>query len=443
MLIFRMIALLMVIHSLPLLASNAQSPTKPPNIVILLADDSGYNEYSLNGSKEISTPRIDSIARNGIRFTQGYTSCSYCSPTRAGLLTGRYQHRYGHEYNVPPAYSEVNGLSLDETTMADVFKAANYRTIALGKWHLGYAPKFHPLERGFTDYYGFLQGSRSYFPLAKPSRLNHLWRDREPKMEEKFEYMTDHLAEEAAAYIRTYKDQPFLMYLAFNGTHGPLHATKADLEKTGGDKVKAMALAVDRGVGIVLDELQQHSLKDNTLVFFFVDNGGAGGRDNTPLREHKGTNFEGGIRVPFAVQWPAKLPKGQDYKQPIMSLDIFPTAMAAAGIQKQLKNPLDGVNLLPFLTGENQSRPHQTLFWKNQGQWAVREGDLKLVGTTEKKGKPLEPALFDLAKDVSETTDLAANRPDDVNRLKTAFNEWKKDFPPPTWGRNQKDDEAN
>lgn len=420
--------------------ASAQPSHTKPNIVVLMADDSGYNEFSINGSKAISTPRIDSIAANGVRCTQGYVSCSYCSPTRAGLLTGRYQHRYGHEYNVPPVYSEVNGLSLDETTIADVLKRAGYRTIAIGKWHLGYAPKFHPMERGFTDYYGFLQGSRPYFPLPRPTRLNRILRDREPIKEEKFEYMTDHLAEEAAAYIRAHKEKPFFMYVAFNGTHGPLHATKADLEKAGGNKVKAMALAVDRGVGVVLDELKQQGLKDNTLVFFLVDNGGVGGRDNTPLRGHKGTNFEGGVRVPFAVQWPAKLPRGMVYDHPVISLDFFPTAMAAAGVEKHKGKPLDGVDLLPYLTGKNKDRPHQTLYWKNQNEWAVRDGDLKLVGTTDKDKKPIEPALFDLARDTSEAIDLAAKHPDDVARLKKMYADWKKDFPKPTWGRG-KDDE--
>lgn len=415
------------------LAPAHAAPARP-NIVVLLADDSGYNEFGINGSKAIATPRIDSIARNGIRFSQGYVSGSVCSPTRAGLLTGRYQHRFGHEFNFPPVLSEVTGLNLGETTLADVLKGAGYRTIAVGKWHLGYAARFHPMQRGFTDYYGFLQGQRSYFPLDKPTPLNRMLRDREPAGEEKFAYMTDHLAREAAAYIRAHKADPFFLYLAFNGTHGPLHAAPADLEKTGGDKVKAMALGVDRGVGIVLDELAAHGLADNTLVFFLVDNGGVAGRDNTPLRGHKGSCFEGGVRVPFAAQWPARLPKGKVYDKPVISLDIFPTAMAVSGVATTRGKPLDGVNLIPFLTGEDQGRPHQALFWKNNNQWAVRHGDLKLVGAANKAGKPLEPELFDLSADISETKNLAASRPDDAARLRALHNDWKKDFPKPAWG---------
>ncbi|MFO1522737.1 MAG: sulfatase-like hydrolase/transferase [Kiritimatiellia bacterium] len=195
-----------------------------PNIVVLLSDDAGYHEFSMQGSKTIPTPRIDSIAKSGVYFSNGYVSGCVCSPTRAGLLTGRYQQRFGHEFNIPPVYSETNGLSLDETTLPAVLQPAGYRTIAIGKWHLGYAPKFHPLERGFTDYYGFLQGARSYVPLPKASRLNQLLRDRKP-VPEKFDYLTDHLASEAAEYIAKNKDRPFFLYLAFNATHGPHQAT--------------------------------------------------------------------------------------------------------------------------------------------------------------------------------------------------------------------------
>ena len=420
-----------------------------PNIIVIVSDDAGYNEFSMNGSNPLfPTPHIDSIAANGVRFTNGYVSGTVCSPTRAGLLTGRYQNRFGHEFNVPPVYSEDNGLSLKETTIADVLKSADYRTIALGKWHLGYAPKFHPMERGFTDYYGFLQGARSYFPLQKPTILNRLLRDREPIVEN-FDYMTDELGRAAADYIAKSKDKPFFIYLAYNATHGPNDATESDLAtvKGGGGNAKhrAMALALDRSVGLVLDELQKHSMTDNTLIFFVNDNGGVAGHDNAPLRGYKGSTWEGGTRVPFAIQWPAGLPKGKVIDAPVISLDIFPTAMAAAGVMNSPGQPLDGVNLLPYMRGETKERPHQTLYWKNGTKWAVRDGDLKAVagndggnsgkGKKAKKGKPSsEILLFDLSKDTSESNNLAASRPDDVTRLEKLYRDWKKDFPAPTWG---------
>lgn len=428
---------------LSLLGAFRLEAADKPNIIVIVSDDAGYNEFSMNGGNPLfPTPRIDSIAVNGVRFTNGYVSGTVCSPTRAGLLTGRYQNRFGHEFNFPPVYSEENGLSLTETTIADVLKSADYRTIALGKWHLGYAPKFHPLERGFTDYYGFLQGARSYFPLKQPTILNRLLRDREP-VAETFDYMTDELGRAAAEFISQTKDKPFFMYLAYNATHGPNEATEEDLasvEGGGGNEThRAMTLALDRSVGLVLDELQKHALTNNTLVFFVNDNGGVSGHDNTPLRGFKGSTWEGGIRIPFAIQWPAVLPKGKVLDAPVITLDIFPTALAAAGIQKSPGQPLDGVNLLPLMLGETKEPPHPTLFWKNGNKWAVRDGDLKAVfGNSEgpgKKGKPAaEIALFDLAHDRKEEKNVASSRAEDVARLEKLYMDWKKDFPKPTWG---------
>ncbi|MBN8458575.1 MAG: sulfatase-like hydrolase/transferase [Verrucomicrobia bacterium] len=422
-------------------AGAALSDAAPkPNIVVILSDDAGYNEFSLNGSKTIQTPRIDSIARSGVRFTNGYVSGTVCSPSRAGLLTGRYQQRFGHEFNIPPAYSETNGLPLSETLLPAVLKPAGYRTIALGKWHLGYAPKFHPMERGFTDYYGFLQGSRSYFPLPNPTRLNRLLLDREPVAKEEFDYMTDHLAAKTSEYITKHKAEPFFIYLAFNATHGPSHATKADLEKAGGNRIKAMTLALDRAVGTVLDSLKQNGIIENTLVFFINDNGGATGHNNAPLRGHKGQTWEGGIRIPFAVQWPAAIPAGKTSDSPVIALDIFPTAMAAAGIEKSPGKPLDGVNLLPYLTGRSGSLPNRPLFWKSGSAWAIRDGDMILVGgNTDQKNT--QPALFDLAKDISESSDLAATRPEEVKRLQAIYQTWAATHQPTPWrGRGQNDE---
>lgn len=427
---------------LPLLSqADSVRPAGKPNFVIILSDDAGYGEFSMTGSKSIQTPRIDSIAKSGIQFTNGYVSGTVCSPSRAGLLSGRYQQRFGHEFNIPPAYSETNGLPLTETLLPAVLKPAGYCTIALGKWHLGYAPKFHPMERGFTDYYGFLQGQRSYFPLPKPSRLNRLLLGREPVAKEEFDYMTDHLASKTADYITKHKDEPFFIYLAFNATHGPNHATQADLEKAGGNKIKAMTIALDRAVGTVLDSLKQNGVYDNALVAFINDNGGAIGHNNDPLRGMKSQTWEGGIRIPFAVQWPAAIPAGQKSDAPVIALDLFPTAMAAAGIDKSPGNPLDGVNLLPLMTGKTKDRPHQTLYWKSGSAWAVRDGDLKIVGGNSDQ-KNAAPALFDLSKDAAEANNLAAERPDDVKRLRALYENWAATHQPTPWDRGNQDDES-
>ena len=441
----------------PLLASSGPAP----NIVVIVSDDAGFNEFSLHGSKLFRTPRIDSIAAGGVHFTNGYTSGAVCSPTRAGLLTGRYQNRFGHEFNIPPVYSETNGLSLDETTLPEVLSANGYQTIALGKWHLGYAPQFHPLSRGFTDYYGFLQGARSYFPLEKPTILNRLLRNREP-IPETFDYMTDELGRTAAKYIADRGEKPFFMYLAFNATHGPNQATEADLKTVkgggGNETHRAMTVALDRAVGMVLDELDQQKITDNTLVFFINDNGGVFSHDNTPLRGFKGSTWEGGIRVPFAMRWPKAFPGGRVVDAPVISLDIFPTALAAAGVPDSPGKPLDGVNLLPVAVGTQTDRPHETLYWKNGSKWAVRHGDLKLVAgnTASKKSKKKKlknqsqkgvvdsgvvtssehqpaPQLFHLVTDPSETNDLAGTHPEVVTQLHGMYEQWKKDFPPKSW----------
>lgn len=430
-------------------ATAAQPRAAKPNVVVIVSDDAGFNEFSMHGSKLFPTPRIDSIAADGVRFATGYVSGPVCSPTRAGLLTGRYQQRFGHEFNIPPVYSDENGLPLSETTLADALKAAGYRTVALGKWHLGYAPRFHPMARGFTDYYGFLQGARSYFPLAAPTRLNELLRDREPVRPERFDYMTDELARAAAEYIAGTRDRPFFLYLAFNATHAPTDVLPADLarvEAAGGGgnlRHRAMSAALDRAVGVVLDALTRRGVERDTLVVFVNDNGGAAGHDNAPLRGQKGSTWEGGVRIPFAMRWPAVLPRGRVYEHPVISLDVFPTVAAAAGARLP-ERPLDGVNLVPFVTGAAPGRPHQTLFWKLGPAWAVRDGDLKLVGgnTGAKKGKQDAdtPALFDLARDPAEKTDLVAARPADVARLAKLHAEWRRDFPRPRWGADAKGD---
>ena len=411
-------------------------PTRPPNVVIIVSDDAGYADFSLNGSAHFPTPHIDSIAKNGVRFSQGYVSASVCSPSRAGLLTGRYQQRFGHHLNIPPKYSETNGLPVEESTLADALKAQGYRTIALGKWHLGYAPNFHPLSRGFDEYYGFLQGARSYLALKKGTRLNQLLRDREPIPEE-FDYMTDSLGEEAAAYIDTHAKAPFFMYLCFNAVHTPLHATKEKLGKASPDlsekrkKLAAMTMSLDDAVGNVLAALNRNEITDDTIVVFINDNGGQtrSGCLNAPLRGRKGQPYEGGIRVPFVAQWPGHWPAGMVYDHPVSALDLFPTALSAAGGDASAQEkPLDGVDLGPYLVSKEDALPHKTLFWQRRDNFAVRDGDWKLV---QEKGGALE--LYDIAQDPSESKNLAAENPEVVARLKGLYEAWKATHEEPRW----------
>jgi arylsulfatase A-like enzyme len=418
---------------------------RPANIVIIISDDAGYADFSLTGSEHFPTPNIDRIAARGVRFTQGYVSASVCSPSRAGLMTGRYQQRFGHHQNIPAVYSETNGLPVEEVTLADALHARGYRTVGVGKWHLGYAPQFHPLARGFDDYYGFLQGSRPYRPLdeqepagssRRSTRLNRLLRDREP-VPETFEYITDAFGEEAAAYIGVHAQAPFFLYLSFSAVHTPLQAQPELLEKVSPDLaanrrvLAAMTISLDKAVGQVLDALERHGLTENTMVVFINDNGGPllVGARNDPLRGNKTQPFEGGIRVPFVAAWPAQWPAGAVYEYPVSALDLFPTALAAAaGDVSQQTPPLDGVDLTPYLKGTVQGRPHQTLFWKRKNNFAVREGDWKLL---QHNGGELE--LYNIASDPSETTNLTADHPEVVARLQAMYQEWQSTHPQPLW----------
>lgn len=407
-----------------------------PNIIWIVSDDCGYNEFSFNGSKT-PTPRIDSIATGGVTMTNGYVTAPVCSPTRAGLLTGRYQQRFGYYANPPLKNVAIEGVPLDETMLSAALKPAGYRTIAVGKWHLGWDPKFHPCEYGFDDFYGFVGGARNYFPMTDPKFHNALMLDRQivPGAED-FKYTTELFGDRAVDYIDRYKDQPFFLYLAFNATHGPRAALPDDIAKVGGgkklsDTIAAMTIALDRNVGKVLDAIDRNQLAENTLVVLINDNGGEEKHDNTPLRGFKQEVYEGGIRVPFVMRWPNVLPAGVKYEKPVISLDLFATSLVIAGLTMPTEKPLDGVNLIPFLTCKDTARPHQTLFWLYGSGWAVRDGDMKLVLNRDRKGLP---ELFDLANDLSEKADLAVSQPDTVVRLESLFDNWNSHNKPALWG---------
>lgn len=435
------LVLSLALCALPLLAAFAVAAVPArPNIIVIVADDLGYADVGFNGCQDIPTPHIDSLARQGVRFSSGYVTHPFCSPSRAGLLTGRYQQRFGHETNpVLDPKDTTLGLPTNQVTLADVMRQAGYRTIAVGKWHLGGAPCFHPLQRGFTDFFGFLDGGHLYFPTKLiRQNPNSVIRDREPVAEA--EYMTDALSREAASYIRKYQAQPFFLYLAYNAVHRPLQATEKYLARFAGiaDERRrtyaAMASAMNDGIGRVLETLRENKLERDTVIFFFSDNGGprnaALPAHNTPLRGYKGDLFEGGIRVPFVMRWLGHLPEGTVYDEPVSALDIFPTAAALAGAKVPSDRKLDGVNLLPYLLGEKSGPPHARLFWRTGGgiTWAVREGRYKLV-----QNDPGPPELYDLSEDIGETNNIAPGNAVVVRRLLEAQADWNRDLVPPLW----------
>lgn len=432
------------LFSLDFSAKCAVSASRP-NIIVILADDYGYADQGFNGCKDIPTPNLDALAKSGVRCSDGHVSGPYCSPTRAGFLTGRYQTRFGHEFN-PGAAGENIGLPTTETTLADRLKAAGYTTGLVGKWHLGDAAKFQPQQRGFDEFFGFLGGAHPYFS----ERGAAIYRGKDVVMEK--EYLTDAFAREASAFIDRHKSQPFFLYLAFNAVHTPMHATDERLTKFASiaDSTRrtyaAMTLAMDEAVGRVLGTLKGAGLEENTLIFFFSDNGGptmqgttVNGSRNDPLRGSKRTTLEGGVRVPFLVSWKGKLASGTVFDKPVIQLDILPTALAAAGVEVKPEWKLDGVNLLPYLTGEKKSVPHETLYWRFGTQMAIRKGDWKLVKydpVADGLGAASAPPqkLYNLASDIGEANDLSMKNPEKLQELLADWQKWNAELVPPLWG---------
>jgi arylsulfatase A-like enzyme len=433
-------------------AATAEAATKP-NIIVIVGDDMGYHDVGVHGCSDIPTPHIDSLAAGGVQCTSGYVSGPYCSPTRAGLLTGKYQTRFGHEFNPgPPGQgdNDAKGLDLKQQTLADRLKAVGYKTGMVGKWHLGNTPEFHPMSRGFDEFFGFLGGAYTYFPNRPGTRMDQVLRGRERSGEK--EYLTDAFGREAVGFIGRHEKEPFFLYLTFNAVHTPMEATEKYLSRFANvaDQKRrtycAMMSAMDDAIGAVLGKLKSAGLEENTLIFFVSDNGGpqaSNGSDNTPLRGDKATTWEGGVRVPYLVQWKGKLPAGVKYDQPVIQIDFLPTALAAAGAPVSPGEGLDGVNLLPYLSGESKAAPHKALYWRFGTQMAVRQGDWKLVrARTAAQGKgqqnsPVGLGLYNLAADIGEQKNLAAEQPEKVKELQAAWDEWDKSNVAASWIREE------
>ena len=414
-----------------------------PNVLVIYADDLGWGETGVQGNKDIPTPHIDSIAKNGVRFVQGYVAATYCSPSRAGLMTGRYPTRFGHEFNATARHS---GLSLQETTIAARLKSLGYATACVGKWHLGgeASKDYYPTNRGFDEFYGTLNNTPFYHPTQFIDSRKSL--DIQKIDDENF-YTTDAYAERAADWIQRNQAKPWFLYLPFNAQHAPLQAPQKYLDRFPNitdEKRKyfaAMMSGMDDAVGQVLAKIRALKQEENTIVFFIADNGGPTASttaQNGGLRGFKMTTFEGGPRVPFFAQWKGTLPAGKVEERPVMNLDVLPTVVAAAGGKLDSSWKLDGVDLLPYLTGKNEARPHETMYWRFGPQWAVRHGDWKLVVSRKEAagaGNNLavaKPELYDLAHDVSESKDLASAEPAKVAELQKLYDAWNAEQAPPS-----------
>lgn len=417
------------------LQACSQEHESQPNIIVIFADDAGYADFSLNGNKLIQTPNIDAIAANGVKFMNAYVSGPVCSPSRAGLLTGRYQQRFGHEYNIGGNFTNTDpdsiGLAVSEKTVADYLKNEGYSTALIGKWHLGEKPQFHPNRRGFDEFFGMLKGGSSY----TTGKAKNIQRNGTPVEAMSLPYLTDAFGDEAVSFIERKGEEPFFLFLSFNAPHTPMHARADYLEEARGQFETeprainaAMTRSLDENVGKVMQALREQGLEENTLVIFTNDNGGAmpyNASNNFPFSGTKGTFLEGGIHVPFVAQWPGKIEKGSSYKEPIVTLDILPTALSAAG--GQIPNNLDGVDLMPYL-GQANTAPHEELFWRLGHHGAVRKGDWKLIWFDD-----APPRLHNLSSDVAEQIDLSREEPELTQAMLESYHQWESELIKPVW----------
>lgn len=431
------------------------SEPRPPNLIVIMTDDQGYADVGFNGHlKDFTTPHLDRLAAEGVIFTDGYVTYSVCGPSRAGFITGRYQQRFGFERN--PAWRPADptvGLPLEERTLAEALRPLGYTSSIIGKWHLGGHDRFHPLNRGFDEFYGHLGGGKRYFPSdltikntldarnEPESYRSWITRGFEPVRTE--HYLTEEFTREALDFVRRQAatpDSPFFLFLSYNAPHAPMQAPEEDIARfphIEDEKRRiyaAMVTVLDRGVGELLDLLDTLNLSENTLVFFLSDNGGptsSNASSNAPFRGTKSTPFEGGIRVPFAARWPGVIPAGLRFTQPVSSLDIFGTIAALSHYSPDPQRPLDGVNLIPYLRGEKAGAPHERIYLRmfDRGVFAFREGDFKIVRPQNIE----QPRLFNLRLDPTESRDLHQAQPQRTSRLLKTYQEWNAQLIAPTF----------
>jgi len=388
-----------------------------PNILFIVVDDLGNGDLGCYGSTICDTPNIDGLAAQGARLTHFYVAAPLCAPTRVSFMTGKYPQRTSLAWN-PSFKNPEDGLSPDETTIADVLKQAGYHTGLVGKWHLGYAPKFHPLKQGFMEFYGFLSGWMDYYKHTYNEGTKWMFRNEDPIEEEG--YSTELFTREAISYLDRRKDdgKPFFLYLAYNAPHWPDQAPEEWIKRSRHGVYGGMVGCMDDSIGKVIQHLDSLGLADNTLVVFSSDNGGDGHGSNAPYSGGKENLQEGGVRVPSIARWPGKIPAGKVIEEPIISMDLFATCAAVAGAELPRDLAVDGKDVLPVLKGEAKS-PHKILFWQHKKQTAARKGELKLL---REEGKP--DRLYNVVRDPGEKQDLSAEYPKTVKALSAALDRW-------------------
>jgi arylsulfatase A-like enzyme len=426
-------------------SANATTAATQPNVVLIFIDDLGYADVGYQGCSDVATPNIDSIAHSGIRFPAGYVTAPVCGPSRAGLLTGRYQQEFGFEDNPGPFRQSPDtriGIPLDVPTIGEIFKQAGYRTAWIGKHHSGKDADNNPSQRGFDTFFGFINGALGYF--VEKNDKGDLLRGMEP-VDSESDYLTDAFGREAVQFISDNKAAPFLLYLPFNGVHAPMDAPEhlrhkyAHIEDEGRRRLAAMLDSVDSNIGRVIDALKAEGCYENTLIFCISDNGGAEDTSNfsynAPLRELKGSMYDGGIRIPFCLQWPAMIARAS-FDYPVSTLDVLPTALAAAGINPNTELPLRGRNLLPYFEANAPEFENRFLYWRFLHGRVIRDHEWKLVkpwgGRDYNPNQPWE--LYHISEDISESNNLIKQHPEVAKRLLSEWNAWSDSLPAPQWG---------
>ncbi|WP_111706177.1 sulfatase-like hydrolase/transferase [Lutibacter citreus] len=441
--------------------TTVKSTPEKPNIIIILADDLGYSDVGFNGSKDIITPNLDALAQKGTIFTSAYVSHPFCGPSRTSLMTGRYAHKIGAQFNLPPNSETIGeGISLNETFISKVLHNAGYQTGVMGKWHLGAVEKYHPNNRGFDDFYGFLGGGHSYFPKEYRAKYEAQKKNGKQVIFEYFlplehngkevietEYITDALTREGSRFITeaAKKKDPFFLYLSYNAPHTPLEAKEDDMKHFQSIKDEkrrtyaGMVYAMDRGVGKIVETLKATGKYNNTLIVFLSDNGGktSAGATNSPLKEGKGSTYEGGFRVPMFFHWPNIVPSGKTFNHPIMAIDFYPTFARLAGAKIPEGKILDGKNIWDdFLAGKNAHINDDIFVMRHRNGFtdvAVRKNQWKALKIYQQKWK-----LFNIEQDISETSDLSKQHPDILKNLVNDAENWSKTNIQPRWWHDKK-----
>lgn len=434
-----------------LLGAAALAVASPPNILLIVSDDQGYLDLGSMGSPDIQTPRLDHLAAEGVRLTSYYAAFPVCTPSRGALLTGRYPQRNGtyenfrndrvndgyryppHEYALSP--ERILGMDVRETLLSELLSAAGYATGVFGKWDLGSLRRFLPLQRGFDDFYGFVNTGIDYWTHERYG-VPSMYRGNAPTQADHGTYATFLFEREALRFLEERRAQPFFMYLAYNAPHGAssldrgirgfVQAPGEYLAKypqpnriDGERRLKYMAAVtcMDGSIGRILDRLDQYGLRDDTIVLFTSDNGAGRGGDTGPLRGRKGQMFEGGVRVPLLMRWPGRIEPGSISEEFLTALEVFPTLAKAAGVSLPTDLVLDGFDMLPVLQGRQRS-PRESMFWERQGEYGARVGKWKLVQSRRGDG------LFDLSEDLGEQTDLSGKLPAVKRRLERSYQDW-------------------